>query len=325
MINQLRLYISNSFDPYENLAIEKYLFDKTPEDCCTLYLWQNHRTVVIGRNQNPWTECKCSLLESEGGKLARRLSGGGTVFHDLGNLNFTFLCSTQNYDLAKQMLVIQKACTLAEVDAEISGRNDILADGKKFSGNAFYNSKGKSYHHGTLLINADIPNMQRYLTPPKAKLEAKGIKSVKSRVVNLSELSPVLSCQAMTDYMISAFEDIYGMKAIFWKSINPDKIIPLAKHYGSWEYLYGTLPPFSFTCEGHFSWGHIELNMQISNGIIKYVKVYTDTLEWNLPEIINTALFECRFEIPIMSAALTNALPHKLAEDIVSLLKNQEL
>ena len=149
MVHQLQICITDCVDPYRNLATEKYLLDTTPEDCCTLFLWQNKNTVVIGKNQNAWAECRCSLLESEGGKLARRLSGGGAVFHDLGNLNFTFLSSTVNYDLSRNLNVIKTACHLAGISAEISGRNDILADNRKFSGNAFYNTKDKSYHHGT--------------------------------------------------------------------------------------------------------------------------------------------------------------------------------
>ncbi len=321
MINELRLYISNSVDPYQNLAIEKHLLDQTPEDCCTLYLWQNQHTVVIGRNQNPWAECRCNLLESGGGKLARRLSGGGAVFHDLGNLNFTFLCSTKNYDLTRQMQIIQKACSLAGIDTELSGRNDILADGKKFSGNAFYNSKGKSYHHGTLLIDADMQAMQHYLTPSKAKLEAKGIKSVKSRVINLAQLSPGLTCQAMTDYMISAFESVYNMKSVLWNSIDPAEILPLAEYYASWDYLYGNPPPFSFTCEDRFSWGNIQLNIQISKGIISKVKAYTDSMDWNLPELISKALLNCRLEISDIDLALKSTLPEYISKDILSLFK----
>ncbi len=325
MIKKLYIYISNSFDPYQNLATEKYLFDVTPDNCCTLYLWQNHRTVVIGRNQNPFAECQCSLLEAEGGRLARRLSGGGAVFHDLGNLNFTFLCTTGNYNLTEQMQVIQSACTLAGIDTELSGRNDILAEGKKFSGNAFYNSQGKSYHHGTLLVNTDIQAMQRYLTPPKAKLQAKGIKSVKSRVVNLSQLSPRLTCKSMQNYMISAFEDIYGMKADLWDNIDSEKILQLSEHYSSWDYLYGTPLPFSFTCEGYFSQGHIQLNLQISKGIIDSVKVYTDAMDWKLSGLIASALSGCQFKLSKMSEAVTKTLPHYLAKDIIDLLKSQGL
>lgn len=325
MIKELQFYISRETDPYKNLAIEKYLLDATKADCCTLYLWQNQNTVVIGKNQNPWSECRCSLLESEGGKLARRLSGGGAVFHDLGNLNFTFLCQTANYDLSRNLKVIQAACRLAGIETEVSGRNDILAGGRKFSGNAFYNAKGKSYHHGTLLISADTKRMQRYLTPPKVKLEAKGIKSVKSRVVNLVELSPNLTCADMTKYMISAFEKIYALPASPCKITNTDEIAKLSEKYGSWDYLYGSSIPFSFLCEDRFDWGHIQLQIQVTNGIIKLVKVYTDSMDWQLAEVIETALLGCRFEIKEMTKAVSAALPEQAGADVCRLLKEQEL
>ena len=138
MIDKLKLYRGQSFDPFFNLAVEEYLLQNTDEGCCTLYLWQNQNTVVIGRNQNAFKECRTTLLEDEGGKLARRLSGGGAVFHDLGNLNFTFLVPTADYDLDKQLKVIELACEKLGVKVERSGRNDILEDGPKFTGNAFY-------------------------------------------------------------------------------------------------------------------------------------------------------------------------------------------
>lgn len=325
MVEKLQIYISDNFNPYENLATEKYLLDNTADDCYILYLWQNQNTVVIGRNQNPWVECKCSLLEEDGGKLARRLSGGGAVFHDLGNLNFTFLCSTENYDLTKNLQVIQEACSMAGIHTEVSGRNDILADGGKFSGNAFYNAKGKSYHHGTLMISADTERMQRYLTPPKAKLQAKGIKSVKSRVVNLSQLSQNLTCEDMKKHMISAFEKVYGMKADLLKDIDKEYILNLADKYGSWEYLYGTPLPFSFECEDKFDWGYVQLQMEVTDGVIKSVQLYTDSMDWTLPELLQKALINCRFDIKDIKNAITGVLPQGIAEDLIYMLKKQEL
>ena len=321
MIKQIKLHISDSLNPYENLAMEKYLLDTTPDDCCTLYLWQNENTVVIGKNQNPWTECKCSLLEQENGNLARRLSGGGAVFHDKGNLNFTFLCSTENYDLSKNIQVIKKACELSGIETEVSGRNDILAEGRKFSGNAFYNSKGKSYHHGTILINADTERMQRYLTPSKAKLETKGVKSVKSRVVNLSELNPKLNCDIMKENMIKAFEDVYSMKVGLFEEFDNTKFTELTDLFGSWEYIYGTKIPFTFSCEDRFEWGSVQLNLQVKDGIIENVKVYTDSMDWNLSDIIEKSLTNCRFEIN----EIKKALPAEFADDFTSMLKNQEI
>ena len=168
MIRKIFIYNAQVTDPHENLAAEKVLMDALAPGEAMLYLWQNLNTVVIGKNQNAWLECRTSLLEQEGGKLARRLSGGGAVFHDLGNLNFTFLMCKEDYDLDKQVTVIQKACALAGITAEKSGRNDLLADGRKFSGNAFYQDKVHAYHHGTLMVDVDKEKLGRYLSPPKS-------------------------------------------------------------------------------------------------------------------------------------------------------------
>ncbi len=325
MIRKLRYYISNGLDPYKNLAIEKHLLDSTPDDCCTLYLWQNQSTVVIGKNQNPWTECRCSLLESEGGNLARRLSGGGAVFHDIGNLNFTFLCATEHFDVSRQMQVIKTACSLAGIQAEVSGRNDILAGGRKFSGNAFYNSKGKSYHHGTLLIHADTERMQRYLTPPKVKLAAKGVKSVKSRVVNLSEISPALTCQDMIDYMVSAFEKVYGLPAEILNTIDTKEVQARTEEYRCWGYIYGKTIPFTFSLDEQFPWGHVQLLLDIKEGVISSVQMYTDAMDWSIPDAVKAALAGCRFDIQTMGEALSHALVQPFAEDLMLLLKKQEL
>ena len=325
MINKLQYYIGTGFDPYKNLAIEKHLFDTVADDTVILYLWQNKNTVVIGKNQNPWAECRTALLEAEGGHLARRLSGGGAVFHDLGNLNFTFICSTPNYDLLRQFEVIRTACSLAGIETEISGRNDILADGRKFSGNAFYNSKGKSYHHGTLLISADKEHMSRYLTPSKAKLETKGVKSVKSRVVNLCDLSSKLSCEQMTKYMLCAFEDVYGHKPEPIIINNSESITSLAEQYRSWEYLYGTSIPFSFSCEKRFDWGNIELLLHVKNGIIQAVKAYSDSMDWQIAEIVEAALHGKLFEFQTLKNSICEVLASPISDDICRLLEEQEL
>ncbi|MCF0150049.1 MAG: lipoate--protein ligase, partial [Firmicutes bacterium] len=210
MIQTLQVYKSISTDPYRNLAIEEYLLDSVKKNCCILYLWQNKNTVVIGKNQNGWKECRTELLKEEGGLLARRLSGGGAVFHDLGNLNFTFLVNTEDYDVDRQLTVIQNACHLLGIDARRSGRNDLLCMERKFSGNAFYKTKEKCYHHGTLLLHADTEKMSRYLNPSAAKLKAKGVDSVRSRVLNLCEVKPDLTVDAMMSALIQSFAAVYG-------------------------------------------------------------------------------------------------------------------
>ena len=275
MIDKLSIYLGTGFDPHTNLATEKHLMDRVQPGQCILYLWQNQNTVVIGRNQNPWVECRTGLLEEEGGKLARRLSGGGAVFHDIGNLNFTFLLCREDYDVDRQLSVIQAACAMAGITAVKSGRNDLLAEERKFSGNAFYQDKHHAYHHGTLLIDVDMSKLQRYLSPSKAKLEAKGVASVRSRVVNLKELAPALDCQTMKNYMAKAFQKVYGLPADILTLTDADHAVisALKQEYSSWEFLYGTPLPFTLECEERFQWGGVHMQLQAKNGIITAAKV----------------------------------------------------
>lgn len=320
MINVLKIYISDSFDVYNNLAVEKYFLDSVRDDCCILYLWQNKSTVVIGRNQNPHAEFDLVAAEKENISVARRLSGGGCVFHDLGNLNFTFISHQKNYDLNKNMQVIQSACQMAGIDTEISGRNDILAYGRKFSGNAFYHSGERFYHHGTIMICTDIEKMQKLLTPTKAKLQSKGIKSVSSRVINLCELSSDLTCDMMIKHMIAAFEKVYGLKPDLIKEINSDKISSLAKEYSSWDYIYTKTPPYTFSNKGHFSWGNIEIYLKIEKGSIAEASIFTDSMDWELPQILQKCICGCKFRYNDISPHLFGELKEEVGKDIMSLL-----
>lgn len=328
MIHKIRIYWSEGVDPYRNIATEKYLLETVEEGCCILYLWQNKNTVVIGRNQNPWVECRTTLLEQEGGKLARRLSGGGAVYHDLGNLNFTFIMRDEDYDLDKQLSVIQAACAIAGIPAERSGRNDLLVRGHKFSGNAFYHSQGHAYHHGTLLVSSDLNELSRYLTPSKAKLEAKGVASVRSRVANLQEFAPELTWQTMGKYMEAAFAQVYGLTPAYI-CLQPDEIASIehsAAELGSWQWLYGTRLPCSFSCESRFQWGSISLQLQVASGLISSAQVYTDAMEWTLADSVSNALTGCRFTLNDMQAAIQKQFNDaQVAEDICQMLAQQDI
>ncbi|MEG0693587.1 MAG: lipoate--protein ligase family protein, partial [Oscillospiraceae bacterium] len=174
MIKHIGVIQSTKTEPYQNLALEEYLLHHVDEGECILYLWQNRQTVVVGRNQNCWKECKVEELKKDGGYVVRRLSGGGAVFHDLGNLNFTFLVRQEDYNLDRQLQVILKAVQKLGIRAEKSGRNDITVNGQKFSGNAFYSTNGHCYHHGTLLLNVDMENLTQYLNVSTEKLQSKG-------------------------------------------------------------------------------------------------------------------------------------------------------
>lgn len=328
MIRKLYVCYGKTFDPYFNLALEKRLLDQLAAGECILYLWQNENTVVIGKNQNAWVECRTGLLEEEGGRLARRLSGGGAVFHDLGNLNFTFLVNEADYDVERQLSVIETACRFAGIRAEKSGRNDVLAEGRKFSGNAFYHSNGKAYHHGTLLISANMEKLQRYLSPSKAKLEAKGVSSVRSRVVNLQEMSSSLSCEKMKEFMVQAFCEVYGAKCseVLLRDGDIAAVEELAKEYGSWEYLYGASLSFTFQCEGRFSWGGVNIQLEAKSGMITGVKVYSDAMDWALPGVIEKALADRRFRKEDMVRAIKDGVADpEIAKDLCHLLEEQDI
>lgn len=275
-------YITRCTDPYRNLAAELYLLEHTPAGSVTLYLWQNKNTVVIGRNQNPWAECNMALLRQDGGHLVRRLSGGGAVYHDSGNLNFTFLTDAATYDLDRQLQVIITALSSLGIKAEKSGRNDILVDGRKVSGNAFYTSGNKKYHHGTLLIDVKTDVMAKYLTVSPLKLQAKGVSSVKSRVLNLKEACPTLTVAALSQALITAFGQIYKSVPQQLGADFFDKA-ELAKYEAEFRddaFRLGKRLPFTWQTEARFGWGSFTLACQVDGGIVQQAEVYTDAMDW---------------------------------------------
>lgn len=326
-LKSIYLCQTDCLDPHQNLALEQILLESCPEDSCILYLWQNQNTVVIGRNQNPWRECRLELLQQEQGTLARRLSGGGAVFHDVGNLNFTFLTTTVGYDLSKQMSVIEHACRALGIAAERSGRNDVLAGGRKFSGNAFYQSQGKAYHHGTLLVNADFDKLQRYLSPSKAKMQAKGVASVQSRVINLRTLVPTLTCDMMRQAMADAFAKRYGLQPTVLdpESFAGEKLDALTAKNRSWEWLYGSTLPFAISCEQKFDWGELQLQLKMQSGTVNAVKAYTDAMDWQIAGRIEAALPGTAFTPEDVTACMekTFAAAPEMGMQIAQLLIEQ--
>ncbi len=283
---KLKICESPRFDPHYNLALEEKLLGQT-DDAVILYLWQNQNTVVIGKNQNPWRECKTALLSEEGGHLARRLSGGGAVFHDLGNLNFTFLMAQSAYDLDRQLEVIQRAVASFGIAVERSGRNDLVAHGRKFSGNAFYKNGRQAYHHGTLLVDADLEKLGRYLSPSKLKLQSKGVDSVRSRVGNLRELSPGVTIDALKAALVQSFTEVYKSPV---EKIEASPDLELVARYESWDWNFGQRLPFTFAWEGRTEFGLIRMEADVAFGTIRSAKVYTDAMEWDLAPRLEAVL-----------------------------------
>ena len=195
---------SENTSPYYNLALERSLFDFVDEDTVILYLWKNYHTIVIGKNQNAYAECKVDEFIGAGGTLARRPSGGGAVYHDLGNLNFSIICKESIAKEHTYQRIVKEALRIFGIVSEFNGRNDLTVDDKKFSGNAFYVKDDVLCQHGTILINSDFKELSKYLTPDISKLERNHVKSVESRVVNLSEISDKITVESMKEAMIKA-------------------------------------------------------------------------------------------------------------------------
>lgn len=328
MIKRIQIYRTEQTNPHRNLAVEQYLLESVQPETCILYLWQNRRTVVIGRNQNALRECRTTQLEADGGFLARRLSGGGAVFHDLGNLNFTFLVHKEDYDLQRQLRVIVEACRAMGIPAECSGRNDVLSKGRKFSGNAFYEHHGRSYHHGTLLVDVDMGNMSRYLSPSTAKLQAKGVQSVRSRVVNLKELKPDLTIAEMARQMEDAFCRVYGLEAerLDESSFDHGYIDALTERNGSWEWLHGQNLQCTMAFGGRFIWGEIDLQILAAEGLVRQAAVYTDAMDWQLAPELERALAGSRMQLgPLQDRVRASALDGQVKEDLCALLARQDM
>ncbi len=301
-------------NPYVNLALERHLLDHIQEETCILLLWQNDNTVVIGCNQNPWKECRTGLLQEEGVHLARRFSGGGAVYHDLGNLNFSFICSEKLYDQDKQFRVILEACTQAGIDATLSGRNDLQVGDKKFSGNAFFHQNGVACHHGTLLISSNYDKLSRYLSPSKAKLEGKGVDSVRSRVSNLQSFCPDLTVEKMKDLLLTAFHKVYG-RSPAPITLSQDSIAQIEKTAAflrNPDWIYGKHAPASCSLENRYQWGGICVELNVEGGIIENCRVYTDSLDWRLAQVIEDALAGC----PFSKGAIVSALHGKVDPQI---------
>ncbi|MCE9882446.1 lipoate--protein ligase A [Hafnia paralvei] len=283
----LRLLISDSYDPWFNLAVEECIFRQMSPTQRVLFLWRNNDTVVIGRAQNPWKECNTRRMSEDGVKLARRSSGGGAVFHDLGNTCFTFMAGKPEYDKSISTGIILDALHSLGLTAGASGRNDLIvttADGeRKVSGSAYRETKDRGFHHGTLLLNADLSRLANYLHPDPKKLQAKGITSVRSRVANLVELMPDITHEQICDAVTKSFFKHYGER-VEAEHISP-RYEPDMPNFSeqflkqsSWEWNFGQAPAFNHQLDERFVWGGVELHFDVERGLITRAQMFTDSL-----------------------------------------------
>lgn len=270
----------HSTDPYFNIATDEFIFKYLKEDC--FMLWRNDNAIIVGKHQNTLAEVNVEYVKEKGIKVVRRLSGGGAVYHDLGNLNFSFTRtgkSDEMVDFERYTKPIIEVLKSLGVDAKFEGRNDLTIEGKKFSGNAEHVVKNKILHHGTLLFSSEMKDISGALKVNPLKYKGRGIKSVPNRVTNISDhLQEKISLDAFTnkimDYITSTFKDakIYEFTEEDLKKIQEIR----DEKYSTWEWNFGYSPDYNFKQGARTPGGTIEMNMNVSKGIIKDVRITGD-------------------------------------------------
>lgn len=308
-MSNLKVFITGVDDPWFNLATEDWIFRDMDPEHRVLFLWRNSDTVVIGRYQNPWVECRVDAMKADGVRLARRQSGGGAVFQDLGNTCFTFLSGRADYSKERNSGIIIRALARFGITADASGRNDILVEGRKISGSAYKLTRDRAFHHGTLLINTDLTRLAHYLNPDAKKLVSKGISSVRSRVANLTEFNPDLNHFSLGEAIIEEFFSEYGescpVEELNYETLK--RIPHLADYYShmaDWDWRFGKTPDFTHHLEHRFDWGRIDLHLDVHRGMVREVKIFSDCLHPDVIEALHGVFPGVRYSKDNLAAAV---------------------
>ncbi len=267
-------------DPYFNIAAEEYVLHEFTDDC--FMLWRNEPSVIVGKHQNTLAEINYDFVAQNKIKVVRRISGGGAVFHDLGNINFTFIMNGQPgqlVDFRKFTQPIIDVLATLDIEAKFEGRNDLTIDGKKFSGNAEHVFKNRVLHHGTLLYRSTINNLAGALNVDPDKFRDKAIKSVRSRVTNISEhLKEALEIEDFISLVMNHILEMYPNAELYQFSDQDRKIIQqmVQTKYGTWDWNYGYSPKYNFKKSIRTNGGKVEFNFDVKDGIIEKANIYGD-------------------------------------------------
>lgn len=301
---------SDSTDPRFNLALEQYVFDFLPREHEYFMLWRNDNAIIVGKHQNTAGEINAAYVKEKDIRVVRRLSGGGAVYHDLGNVNFTFIVTSKNlgeFDFASFCRPVARALAELGVTAEINGRNDMTIDGKKFSGNAQYRKRNRVMHHGTILYDSNLSVVGEALVVPKDKIESKGLKSVQSRVTNVKEH---MRGDAPVEDFVAALRDAmfreYGLVPYTLSPEDRAAIIKLQHDvYNTWNWNYGASPPYSIRKERRVEGcGKVEVFMDVKQGILNEIAFHGDYFGNGDPAQLAALLTGRRLEKSDLEAAL---------------------
>lgn len=327
----MRNVISTTHDPYLNMAVEEYLLTTLSQHDDCFMLWQNNPAIIIGRNQNAWEEVDSEYVKQHNIAIVRRLTGGGAVYHDLGNINFTFVVKDagKGFDFARFARPIVRALAQLGITAEASGRNDILIDGRKFSGNSEYRQGDRLLHHGTLLFNSDLSVLGQALQVKPHKIASKGIKSVRSRVTNIAEYlpQPVRLEEFKTAVMEAAVVEFGAELSDYHLTQSDlDAIHKLrADKYTTWEWNYGQAPKFNLQRNDRYSFGEVDIRLQIVSGHIQSCTIYGDFFSHADISLLSAKLTGMPYERRALTAAvaeveLNHYFPELSPEQFLQLL-----
>ncbi len=311
----IEILISDSVDPWFNLAVEDWIFLDRHDVDHILFLWRNADTVVIGRSQNPWLECHLEKMQQDKVKLARRQSGGGAVFHDLGNTNFTFMSKKNAYDKQANIEIILSALSSLGVTATAQGRNDLVVEvnneQRKISGSAYKEKVDRCFHHGTMLISTDLTRLAQYLNPNKLKLKAKGVKSIRSRVANIADIVPNINHERLSQAIIDSFQARYQQSCepliINQQSIEHESSLQQRyQNLSSWSWLYGQTLPFTHRLEARFEWATVDLRLDVSNAKVHAAQFFTDCLDVPFVLLIEEKIVGLKYQHDTIKAFFLN-------------------
>lgn len=286
--------IRHETDPYFNIAAEEYVLKHFQRDC--FMLWRNENAIIVGKHQNTLAEINVDYVKEKDIKVVRRLSGGGAVFHDMGNLNFTFIASGENHklvDFRKFTLPILEVLQILELEARFEGRNDLTIEGKKFSGNAEHVHKNRVLHHGTLLFSSVMADVSNALKVDPDKFNDKAVKSVRSRVTNISEhLKSPLTVLEFRDLILKhVMESTPGAELYSFTPADVEAITKLRNEkYITWEWNYGYSPKYNFRKTVKTNGGKLEVLLEVNNGKIEKAKFFGDYFNKLDPTEIENAL-----------------------------------